>query len=35
MSGDRTGYSVTAYWPAPAGFHEMDSLLSGVGFQRD
>jgi hypothetical protein len=35
MSGDHTHYSVTAYWPAPAGFQEVDSLLRGFGFQRD
>jgi hypothetical protein len=35
MSGDRTWYSVTAYWPARAGFQEVDTLLSGLGFQRD
>jgi hypothetical protein len=35
MNGDRTGYSVTAYWPAPAGFQEADGLLRGFGFQRD
>jgi hypothetical protein len=35
MSGDRTWYSVTVYWPAPAGFQEVDTLLSGLGFQRD
>jgi hypothetical protein len=35
MSGDRTWYSVTAYWPSPAGFQEVDTLLSRLGFQRD
>ena len=35
MSGDRTWYSVTAYWPARAGFQEVDTLLSGLGFQHD
>ncbi len=35
MSGDRTWYSVTAYWPTPAGFQEVDSLLSGFGYQPD
>jgi hypothetical protein len=35
MSGDHTCYSVTAYWPALAGFQEVDSLLRGFGFQRD
>jgi hypothetical protein len=33
MSGDRTWYTVTAYWPGPAGFQEVDTLLSGRGFQ--
>jgi hypothetical protein len=35
MSGDRTWYSVTAYWPAPAGFEEVDTVLSRRGFQRN